>query len=525
MDNQTDRLSTPTAKSGWLTGAVIGLVSGGIAVGVAHLTSGVLGAGASPVLAVGATAIDATPEWLKSFAIRTFGTDDKRALLIGIGAVLVVAAVALGIASLRHPQAGVWGLVVLGSVGAIAAISRPANGWIAAVPALLGTIAGLATYRWIRGRAGLAPSAATSADAPPAPGGFDRRRFLFGSAIVAGLAVTTGAVGEYLVRRTDASTSRASVRLPSATDSGTPTLPGSDLGVAGVGPFITPNGDFYRVDTALFVPALTAEGWTLSIGGMVNRPMTITFDELLARPLIERDVTLTCISNEIGGDYLGNARWTGVRLQSLLAEAGIRPGVTQLVSRSTDGFTTGTPASIALDGRDAMLAVAMNGEPLPLEHGFPVRMVIPGLYGYESACKWIAEIEATTFESYSAYWVVRGWAEQALIETGSRIDTPRRGADLAAGTVPVAGIAWAQHRGISAVEVQIDRGDWAPARLGAQASADTWRQWVYDWPAAPGNHTIAVRAADGEGAVQTTAVTPPFPDGATGLHEISVDVT
>ena len=252
-------------------------------------------------------------------------------------------------------------------------------------------------------------------------------------------------------------------------------------------PFITPNEDFYRVDTALLVPSVTTEEWSLSIHGMVDRPLTLDYAQLVARPLIERDVTLTCVSNEIGGRYLGTARWTGVRLTDLLDEAGVQAGVTQIVSRSVDGFTTGTPASVAIDGRDAMLAIAMNGEALPLEHGFPVRMVIPGLYGYESACKWITDIELTTYEAYSAYWVRRGWAEQVLIKTSSRIDTPRRGAAPQAGTIPIAGVAWAQHRGISMVEVQIDDGPWMPARLGASDTDDTWRQWVFDWDATPGD--------------------------------------
>ena len=521
---------TTTAHEGqtriWVIGALIGLLSGAVAISVAQLASGLFGPGSSPVLAVGGSAIDATPEWLKSFAIRTFGASDKTALLTGIVLILIAAAIALGVVSMRRPRVGVFGLVVLGTIGALAAITRPANTFAAAIPALVGMTAGLVTYGWLRRRAGLAtPRSMSREPVPPPPAGFDRRRFLFGSAVAAGLAVTTGFVGEYLVRRSDATASRASVRLPGVADAGQPTSPGADLGIPGAQPFITPNDDFYRVDTALFVPAVKAEGWSLAVSGMVDHPLTITYEQLLARPLIQRDVTLTCVSNDVGGRYAGNARWTGVRLKDLLDEAGIQPGVTQLVSRSTDGFTTGTPAPIALDGRDAMLAVAMNGEPLPLEHGFPVRMVIPGLYGYESACKWIAEIEATTYEAYSAYWVKRGWAEQALIQTSARIDTPRRGSKMAAGTVSVAGVAWAQHRGISGVDVQVDGGSWSPARLGTEDTVDTWRQWVFEWDATSGPHTIAVRATDGDGQVQTDELAPPFPSGATGLHTITVDVT
>jgi len=519
------RVMDDRPAGGWPTGALIGLLSGAVAIGVAQLAAAVVGAGTSPLFAVGSTAIDVTPEWLKSFAIRTFGSQDKAALLIGMGIVLAAAAVVLGIASVRRPLVGVVGLLVLGLIGALAAVSRPDNGLVAAIPATVGTVAGLGTYGWLRGRAGLVPIATPTAEERPAPGGFDRRRFLSGSAAVAGLALTTGFVGEYLVRRSDASASRAAIRLPRIADAGRPTPARADLGIPGTQPFITPNDDFYRVDTALLVPAVKANGWTLTIHGMVDRPLTIDFEQLVARPLIQRDVTLTCVSNEIGGTYIGTARWTGVPLKPLLDEAGVQPGVTQLVSRSTDGFTTGTPASIALDGRDAMLAVAMNGDPLPLAHGFPVRMVIPGLYGYESACKWITEIEATTYEAYSAYWVQRGWAEQVLIKTGSRIDTPRNGATLKAGQVAVAGIAWAQHRGISAVEVQIDGGSWSAARLGAQDTVDTWRQWVFDWNATAGAHRLTVRATDGDGQVQTEVLAAQFPSGATGLHTISVDAS
>src|SRR6476646_2196730 len=508
----------------WPVGAAIGVLSGAVAIGMATLAAGLIGTGTAPVLAVGAAAVDASPEWLKRFTIDTFGTDDKTALLLGIGIVLTIAAVVLGIVSLRRPRAGIIGLIVLGTIGALAAVTRPANGLLAAVPSFAGTAAGLWAYVWLRGRAGLPTIVErTEADAEPAvPAGLDRRRFLFGGVVVAGLALAPGFVGEYLVRRSEASASRSAVRLPAVADTGKPTPAGADLDVPGEIPFITPNDAFYRVDTALFVPAVQTDGWTLTIHGMVDTPMTLDFDQLIARPLIERDVTLCCVSNEVGGHYIGNARWTGTLLAPRLQEAGIRAGVTQLVSRSTDGFTTGTPASVALDGRDAMLVVAMNGEPLPLQHGFPVRMVIPGLYGYESACKWITDIEATTYEAYSAYWVERGWAERVLIKTESRIDVPKRGATVPSGPVTVAGIAWAQHRGISAVEIQIDDGAWAPATLGVEDTIDTWRQWRYGWEATAGPHTITVRATDGDGVVQTSAVAPPFPSGATGLHQIPV---
>ena len=506
-------------------GAVIGVLSGAVGIGIGQLVAGVTGGAGSPMIAVGGAAIDATPEWLKSFAIRTFGSNDKAALLTGMGIVLALAAVVLGIASVRRPRVGVLGLVVLGVIGAFASITRPANDLLDAMPAIAGTIGGIAAFFQLRRAAGLETSRPeTMADLAAEPAAVDRRRFLVAGGTVAALAAATAFTGQYLVRRSSASASRAAVRIPAPADPAPPVPAGADLGVPGVAPFTTPNTSFYRVDTALFVPAVDAEGWTLNVHGMVDRPITIDYRQLLERPLIERDITLCCVSNQVGGRYIGNARWIGARLKDLLDEAGVQTGATQIVSRSTDEFTVGTPTSVALDGRDSMLAVAMNGVPLPLEHGFPVRMVIPGLYGYESACKWIADIELTTFQAFSPYWVRRGWAEQVLIKTESRIDAPKDGATLSAGPITVAGIAWAQHRGISAIEVAID-GSWAPATLAAEDTADTWRQWRYGWDATPGSHTISVRATDGTGAVQTAAEAPPFPSGATGDHTISVDVS
>lgn len=273
------------------------------------------------------------------------------------------------------------------------------------------------------------------------------------------------------------------------------------------------------------VPRIAAGDWRLRVHGRVRRELELDFRQLLARPLMERDITLSCVSNEVGGSYVGTARWTGVPLADLLREAGVEAGADQLVSRSADGFTIGTPTAVVLDGRDTMLAVAMNGEPLPLTHGFPVRMLVPGLYGYVSATKWLVDLELTSFGDFDPYWVRRGWARQAPVKTMSRIDTPRPLARLAAGQVAVAGVAWAQHRGIRRVEVRADGGPWRPARLAAEQSADTWRQWVWPWEATPGRHTLEVRATDGTGATQPEDRAPPFPDGATGWHLVVVTVT
>ncbi len=333
-----------------------------------------------------------------------------------------------------------------------------------------------------------------------------------------------GVTGQFLSRRSEAVASRARVAVPTGVATAPPVPRGANLGVEGLTPFITPNADFYRIDTALIVPTVTAEEWRLRVHGMVERELTLNFEQLTARPLIERDVTLACVSNEIGGDLIGNARWIGAPLADLLAEAGVDPAATQLVSTSDDGFTAGTPVAAVTDGRDAMLAVAMNGEPLPIEHGFPVRMVVPGLYGYVSATKWVVDLELTTFEAFDPYWIRRGWAEQAPIKTQSRIDTPRHGASVSPGEVVVAGVAWAQHVGISRVEVRIDERPWVEAELAAEDTIDTWRQWKLVTDLQPGPRRLQVRATDAEGVTQPEARTEPFPDGATGWHTILVNV-
>lgn len=501
-------------------GALVGLLSACVALAAAELIAAGFGAGASPLIAVGGAAIDATPEWLKSFAIRTFGEDDKLVLMVGMAVVIGVAALALGAASAGRPALGVAGLIAFGALGAVAAATRPANGPIDALPTIVGVAAGLVAYRFLRRRANL-PHEATS-DVPPRIRGFDRRRFLQAGLATAGLAGGATALGRLLMARADASESRAAVRIPVPADTAPPTPAAADLGIAELTPFITLNERFYRVDTALFLPSVDASTWTLRVHGMVERQITIDYEQLVARPLIERDVTLACVSNEVGGTYIGNARWIGAPLKDLLEEVGVAPGADQLVSRSADGFTVGTPTAVVMDGRDAMLAVAMNGEPLPLDHGFPVRMVVPGLYGYVSATKWLVDLELSTFDAYDAYWIERGWAQQAPIKTQSRIDTPT--SDVAAGPVAVAGVAWAQHRGIARVEVQVDESPWLEAELAVEDTVDTWRQWVYRWEATPGRHTLRVRATDAQGATQTAERATPFPDGATGYHSVTVNV-
>jgi DMSO/TMAO reductase YedYZ molybdopterin-dependent catalytic subunit len=355
---------------------------------------------------------------------------------------------------------------------------------------------------------------------PSQPG---RRRFLVSGSVAVAAAGASAVAGRALGSRTTASRARAAVRFPVPAHPAPPLPAGADLRVRGLSPFVTPNSSFYRVDTALIVPAVAPDNWRLRIHGMVEREITVTYQDLLRRPLTETYVTLTCVSNEVGGPYIGNARWLGASLASLLRSARVRPGAEQLLCTSTDGFTSGTPVQAVLDGRDALLAVAMNGAPLPFAHGFPVRMVVPGLYGYVSATKWVTDIKVTTWAD-RAYWIQRGWSQQGPIKTESRIDVPSQGATVPAGKTSVAGVAWAQHRGIEAVELRVDHGPWQQARLAAVPGIDTWRQWVWDWDAAPGHHLVEARATDRTGHTQTGVAAPPVPNGATGYPSVFVSV-
>jgi DMSO/TMAO reductase YedYZ molybdopterin-dependent catalytic subunit len=516
-----------------LAGAALGLLTGALALGVAQLTAGLVSGDSAPLIAVGGSVIDAVPGPVKDFAVRTFGTDDKAALLTGMVIVISIIAALLGMASIGRPRVGVIGLLLVGSLGATAAITRPGAGPTALLPSIAGTAAGLVAFGRLRLATGLTepasePKPRMAGALPPRPqsppGTLDRRRFLWSGFGIAAMAAVSGYAGQYLVRRSAATASREAARIPTPASPAGPLPAGVDLGVPGVSSFLTPNDAFYKIDTTLLTPTIDANDWQLTIHGMVDRPITLNYAELLRRPLIERDITLTCVSNEVGGDLISTARWIGAPLTPLLEEAGIRSGADQLVGRSVDGFTAGAPLAIAMDGRDSMLAVAMNGVPLPLPHGFPVRMIIPGLYGYVSATKWLVDLEVTTFDAFDAYWISRGWSQRGPIKTESRIDTPRYGAKLSAGSVvPVAGVAWAQHRGISRVEVRVDEGPWVEAELGAEDTSDTWREWVWRWTPTPGPHWIQARATDGTGAVQTSTDAPPAPNGASGYPAVSVN--
>ncbi|MGZ4108331.1 MAG: molybdopterin-dependent oxidoreductase [Actinomycetota bacterium] len=499
-----------------------------VALGTGQLVAAFGTPAASPVVVIGQAAIDASPQALKSWAIRVFGAADKNVLVAGILVVLVALALALGPVAMRRPRAGIAVIGAAAGLGVLAALTRPnaSIGW--AVPSIVAGVAGAIALSTFAGTMTGSPVVAGPPEAGAAADravAFDRRQFLRAALAVGAVGAGTAAIGVSRARsRSAVEAARSAIRLPHVAGTPSPLRAGTELHTPGLSPFYTPNDRFYRVDTALFVPEVDVRTWTLAIHGAVDREATYTFDQLIARPLIERDITLNCVSNQVGGPYIGNARWTGVPLAPLLREAGVQASADQLVSRSVDGFTAGSPMRLVLDGRDAMLAIAMNGEPLPMEHGFPVRMLVPGLYGYESATKWLAELEATTYAAYDPYWVQRGWARIAPIQTQSRIDTPRNGTAGRAGTVVVAGVAWAQHTGIDRVEVRVDGGAWNEATLAAQDTIDTWRQWRWDWDATAGEHTLTVRATDADGRTQPATPTPPFPSGATGWHQIVVSI-
>jgi DMSO/TMAO reductase YedYZ molybdopterin-dependent catalytic subunit len=507
-------------------GTIAGLVALGAALGVASVTAAIAKVD-GPVVAVGNRFIDATPKWLKKFAISTFGTADKAVLLTGIAVVLIAAAVAVGRLATKKFRAAIIGSGVLMVLGVVAATTRTGSRGLDWLPPVVGSFAGLGAFWLMLQRPARAQRMAKNKNAAKQPvDAFDRRQFI-GSAVAlgavsGGLALTGSSVRRSRTQRVI--TKARTLGLPTP-KSAAPALPPTASIGNGVAPFVPPTSEYYRIDTALSIPSVDTSTWKIKVQGMVDNPFTITYDELLAMPMIERYITLSCVSNEVGGDLLGNAKWLGVPLADVLKKAGVQKGATQLASKSIDGWTCGFPTELALDGRDAMIAIGMNDEPLVPLHGFPARLVIPGIYGYVSATKWLTEINLTTMEAFDGYWIPRGWAKLAPIKTQSRIDVPRDRATVPAGRTAIAGVAWAMHRGISQIEVKVDDGDWTRVRMADEVSVDAWRQWVYEWDAKPGKHLIAVRATDGPGNVQTGEQASPDPDGATGWHTVRVTVT
>jgi DMSO/TMAO reductase YedYZ molybdopterin-dependent catalytic subunit len=482
--------------------ALTGLLAIIAALAAGHLVAAFVGLTASPYLAVGNAAIDLTPSWLKDFAVTTFGTYDKVVLLTGMGLVLVGVGVVAGLASRNSPTPGTVVAVVLGLVGIAAVVTRPDVGQLAVLAPLASLAAGVYVFRYLHKETQENDS---------------RRGFL----ITAGLAVTAGIAGQFLGNRTDVEGSRKAIGdLTPKTKA--PEIPvNADFARDGTPGFITSGQDFYRIDTALSVPRIRAEEWALRIHGMVERPMVLTFDEIRNRDLIEETVTLTCVSNEVGGPYISTANFIGIKIGDVLREAGVKAGADQLFSTSDDGFTAGSPLDYVLER--GLIAIGMNGEPLPAEHGFPARLVVPGLYGYVSATKWVTDLNVTTFAKDQGYWIPRGWATRAPVKTMSRIDRPKGLAKIQGRTV-VAGTAWAQPKGVAKVEVRADGGAWQQAELAADVSDSTWRMWRIELDLKPGSHSVECRATDKSGYTQDQARLDPVPDGATGWHSISFTV-
>lgn len=516
---------TGTTRSGrrlvWFAAALSGIVAAAVFLAIAELAALVFARGSSPLLTVGSFVIDIVPRWAKEFAIETFGSNDKLFLLVSLGIAVVIAAAVAGVLQQVRPPLGVVVLIAAGVFAGATTVTRAGATPLAVVPVILGLAAGVVVLIILTRR--LPKRAADGAAEERAA--FDRRGFFRVAGIAAAGAVVVG-VGARIVNVTTSSITAVRDALKLPTPKSTVTIPdGAEADVDGISPLFTPNDKFYRVDTALTVPTVDPATWTLTIDGMVGEQVQITFEELLAMGLDEYVITMTCVSNEVGGNLLGNAKWLGVPVRDVLKRAMPDSKADMVLSTSVDGFTASTPIESLTDPKlDAILAVAMNGEPLPLEHGFPVRMVVPGLYGYVSATKWLTKLTVTTFDKDEAYWTPRGYAAKAPIKLSSRIDTPRIDKQVPTGPTKIAGVAWAQPVGIAKVEVSIDNGDWQSVNLTTAINDDTWVQWWMDWEATAGTHYVAVRATDKAGNLQIEEQAPIAPDGSSGWQRTLVRV-
>ncbi len=530
MPGRTAPRSLATPRGADVAAFAAGAIAALVAIGVGELVAGLVSGAPSLVIAIADLIVAMQPPGAKQLMVDLFGEADKQAVDVMIVGAAVLIAGMLGVAGRRSFRVAAAGFGVAGLVALLAALRQPlTDPALAVVTILVSVVAAVAVLRLLLAACvpAWAPARPSGAAAPPSATmpDWDRRRILIrgGAATVA--AVVAGTVGRTLLQgRSVPAASR-----PPTTGTALPaviTVPdGAELEVEGITPIVVPNDRFYRIDTAFLAPRVDPATWALTVRGMVDEEVTLTRDQLLAMPQLEQFVTIACVSNEVGGRLVGNALWGGVDLRTVLSMAGVREGATQIVGRSVDGFTAGFPTAWAMaPGRVPMIALAMNREPLPVDHGFPARLIIPGLYGYVSATKWLRELELTTLEAFDGYWVPLGWAKEAPILTQSRIDVPRPGATLPAGRTAIAGVAWAPDRGISAVDVRVDDGPWQPAELSDPLAAAAWVQWRLAWDATPGEHRITVRATDGEDVLQTDEVTSPAPDGARGHHGVGIRV-
>ena len=516
-------MAAPSAL-GRLLAAAAGVVAAGAALAAGELVAAITAGTPSPLIAVGTALIDFAPPGAKEVMVALFGLNDKLALNLLVGVSALAFGALIGLVARRSATLGSLLVVALVAVGALASLRDPtASLSFVGISALAQVTLGLLVLELLMGAA-----RQTAVEAPPAAADTARRGFLVRAGGLGLLAIAGYGFGRAILNGRATQSASADVSVPDSVDPAVSLMPDNSFDIAGLTPLVIPNDNFYRIDTALVTPAIDVDTWTLRVHGMVDHEVTLTFDELVQLPLIDRYVTIACVSNEVGGNLIGNAKWTGVRLTDVLDMAGVQAGATQIVPRSVDGWAAGFPTEWATHPdhpRDAMIAVKMNGESLPAAHGFPARLIVPGLYGYVSATKWVTEIELTTLEAFDSYWVPRGWAKEAPVLTQSRIDLPKRSALHQAGDiVPVAGVAWAMDRGVSRVEVQVDDGEWQETTVSTPLGPQTWVQWRFAWTAVPGRHTFTVRATDGDGVVQDARVTPPAPDGARGYHSVAVQV-
>jgi DMSO/TMAO reductase YedYZ molybdopterin-dependent catalytic subunit len=509
--------------------ALAGMLGAAASIATGELIAGLVRGAPSLVTEIGTLVIGLQPPGAKDLVVALFGTNDKLALNVLIVAVALLLAAGAGVLAARSFVNGVAAFGVAGLLALWAASRDPlVSLGHAAIAAAIAVAVGLPVLWWLLRLAQPAPAAALSRPrgVPVQDDEWTRRRFLIASAGTLGGVIVAGAVGRSLLEDQHLGGVVSTSRLPAALQAVPPLTADQSLARLGITPLVVPSDQFYRIDTALLVPQVDVSNWHLEVKGMVDHPLTFTYDELLAMPLYEQYVTIACVSNRVGDKLVGNALWTGVRLKDVLARAGVQAGATQIVGRSVDDFTVGFPTAWAMAAeRESLIAVGMNREALPAAHGFPARLIVPGLYGYVSATKWLSSIELTTREAVNGYWVPLGWAKDAPILTQSRIDLPVNGDDVAAGPYDVAGVAWAPDRGIRAVEVRIDDGPWQAARASRAISKATWVQWLFTWTATAGSHAIEVRATDDTGEVQTDERTDPAPDGARGHHRISVNVS
>lgn len=505
--------------------ATIGMLAVGAALGVGHLTAGLITSAPSPFFAVGDAVVRLSPEPLVEFATTTFGTDDKLVLLVGMFVVITLLGALAGLLSRERPNTGAWALAAMGGLGAAAVYFSPVYARVDLVAPAMAMGGGIGAFCWLH-RLGLQARQPVAA----AKDGMSRRAVLRGGSAAVGLgALASAGLGTLVGRDVQGSRAEVTAQLARATyaERAAPLQAAAAFPELGTPTFLTANSDFYRIDTALRIPTLAAADWRLQVHGMVARELTLSFADIMRRPLVERPITMTCVSNPVGGDLVSTANFIGVPLRDILLEAGVDPAADQLFSTSTEGWYTGTPMSVVMEpGRGALLVVGMNGEALPPEHGFPVRMVVPGLYGFVSGTKWVIDLEATTFLNpfRQSFWFENGWARFGPIKTMSRIDAPQASATVTGDTVTVAGVAWAQHTGIAGVEVRVDGGPWRPAVLSEEVSADVWRMWHLDLALAEGDHTAEARATDQSGYTQTDRRAPVIPNGATGWPSVRFSV-